>query len=177
DGFKGHLAIEPDTGIITDCALTKATGADNHEAAVGLELLDGEDSPVTVLADSAYGSGEFRAELAERGHTDRVKPAPVPRIIAGGFTVDDFTVDHAAGTATCPNGLARRSAAADGPLSARPALAARCGPAAPAAAPAKPFGSALTTRGHARPGGPLVPRIGWPNAVSIGLWSNGPSPG
>ena len=26
DGFKGHLAIEPDTGIITDCALTKANG-------------------------------------------------------------------------------------------------------------------------------------------------------
>jgi IS5 family transposase len=107
DGFKGHLAIEPDTGIITDCALTKANGTDNHEAAVGLELLDGEDSPVTVLADSAYGSGQFRAELAERGHTDRVKPAPVPRIIPGGFTVDDFTVDHSAGTATCPNGLTR----------------------------------------------------------------------
>ena len=53
DGFKGHLAIEPDTGIITDCALTGASGADNHEAAVGLELLAGEDSPVTVLADSA----------------------------------------------------------------------------------------------------------------------------
>jgi IS5 family transposase len=107
DGFKGHLAVEPDTGIITDCALTKATGADNHEAAVGLELLAGEDSPVTVLADSAYGSGQFRAELAERGHADRVKPAPVPRTIAGGFNVDDFTVDHAAGTATCPNGLTR----------------------------------------------------------------------
>jgi IS5 family transposase len=107
DGFKGHLAVEPDTGIITDCALTKATGADNHEAAVGLELLAGEDSPVTVFADSAYGSGQFRAELAERGHADRVKPAPVPRIIAGGFSVDDFTVDHAAGTATCPNGLTR----------------------------------------------------------------------
>ena len=36
DGFKAHLAVEPDTGIITDCALTKANGADNHEAAVGL---------------------------------------------------------------------------------------------------------------------------------------------
>ena len=107
DGFKGHLAIEPDTGIITDCALTKATGADNHEAAVGLELLAGEGSPVTVLADSAYGSGEFRDELAERGHTDRVKPAPVPRAIPGGFTVDDFTVDRHDRTATCPNGLTR----------------------------------------------------------------------
>jgi DDE family transposase/transposase-like protein DUF772 len=107
DGFKAHLAVEPDTGIITDCALTKATGPDNHEAVVGLGLLDGEDSPVTVLADSAYGSGEFSAELAGRGHTDRVKPAPVPRAIEGGFTVDDFTVDHAARTATCPNGLTR----------------------------------------------------------------------
>ena len=129
DGFKAHVAIEPDTGIIADCALTSATGPDNHEAAVGLGLLDNEDAPVTVLADSAYGSGEFRAELAERGHTDRVKPAPVPRSIAGGFTVDDFTVDHAAGTATCPNGLTRTiaragfavfgAACADCPLRAR----------------------------------------------------------
>ena len=107
DGFKGHLAVEPDTGIITDCALTNANGADNHEAAVGLELLAGEDAPVTVLADSAYGSGQFRAELAERGHTDRVKPAPARSAVPGGFTVDDFTVDHTAGTATCPNGLTR----------------------------------------------------------------------
>ena len=107
DGFKAHLAVEPDTGIITDCALTKASGADNREAVVGLALLEGEDSAVTVLADSAYGSGEFRAELAERGHVDRVKPAPVSSAVLGGFTQDDFTVDHAAGTATCPNGLTR----------------------------------------------------------------------
>ena len=83
DGFKAHLAVEPDTGIITDCALTKANGADNHEAAVGLQLLDDEDSPVTVLADSAYGTGEFRAELAERGHIDRVKPAPSTQVHPG----------------------------------------------------------------------------------------------
>ena len=108
DGFKAHLAVEPDTGIITDCTLTKATGPDNHEAAVGLGLLSGEAEPVTVLADSAYGTGEFRTELAEHGHIDRVKPAPVSRGNPGGFTVDDFTVDHAAGTATCPNGLTRK---------------------------------------------------------------------
>jgi hypothetical protein len=76
DGFKAHVAVEPDTGIITDCALTQASGADHHEAAVGLGLLGGEDTPVRVLADSAYGTGEFRAELAECGHIDRVKPAP-----------------------------------------------------------------------------------------------------
>lgn len=107
DGFKAHIAVEPDTGLITDCALTKATGADNHEAAVGSQLLDAEDAPVTVLADSAYGTGEFRAELAERGHTDRVKPAPTRAAVPGGFTVDDFTVDHTNRTATCPNGMTR----------------------------------------------------------------------
>lgn len=107
DGFKAHVAVEPDTGIITDCALTKASGTDNHEAVIGLGLLDGEDEPVTVLADSAYGSGELRAELTERGHTDRVKPAPARKFIPDGFTVDDFTVNHAEGTATCPNGLTR----------------------------------------------------------------------
>ncbi len=64
---------------------------------------------MTVLADSAYGSGEFRAELGGRGHTDRVKPAPSRESIpGGGLTVDDFTVDHAAGTATCPNGVTRK---------------------------------------------------------------------
>jgi hypothetical protein len=32
DGFKTHVAVEPDTGIITDYALTKAAGADIAEA-------------------------------------------------------------------------------------------------------------------------------------------------
>ncbi len=65
DGYKAHVAVEPDTGIITDCALTKANGAANHEATVGLQLLDLEDTAVRVLADSAYGAGDFRAALAE----------------------------------------------------------------------------------------------------------------
>jgi transposase len=112
DGFKAHLAIEPESGIITGCALTQASGlaADGQpvsEARTGLELLDSEDEPVTVLADSAYGSGEFRAELSDRGHTDRVKPAPTRAAVPGGFTVDDFTIDHTNRTATCPNGLTR----------------------------------------------------------------------
>ncbi len=47
DGFKAHVAVEPETGIITACTLTKATGADNHEAVVGLRLLDQEPQPVT----------------------------------------------------------------------------------------------------------------------------------
>ena len=107
DGFKAHIAVEPDTGIITDCALSKASGVGSGDAAVGIDLLASEIEPVTVLADSAYGSGELRAELAGAGHADRVKPAPLRSAVAGGFTVDHFTVDHSARTVTCPAGLIR----------------------------------------------------------------------
>ena len=58
DGFKAHLAIEPETGIITDCALRQASGAENHEAVVGLELLADEQPGLQVLGDSAYGPGQ-----------------------------------------------------------------------------------------------------------------------
>ena len=102
DGFKAHIAIEPDTGIITDCALTKASGADNHEAVVALALLDGEDTPVRVLGDSAYGTGATRAALADARHTTIIKPNPLRAPVPGGFTTDDFVIDFDARTVTCP---------------------------------------------------------------------------
>jgi hypothetical protein len=108
DGFKAHLAVEPDTGIITDCTLTKASGAASSDAAIGPTLLAEESAPVQVLADSAYGSGDARAALREAGHDAVIKPIPLRSAIESGFTIDDFTLDEFAGTATCPNGLTRR---------------------------------------------------------------------
>jgi IS5 family transposase len=102
DGFKAHIAIEPDTGIITDCSLTKASGTDNHEAVVATDLLAGEDQPVRVLGDSAYGTGEARAELDAAGHVAVIKPFPLRTPVPGGFTSDDFTIDFDARTVTCP---------------------------------------------------------------------------
>jgi len=107
DGFKAHIAIEPDTGLITDCQLTKAAGPASGDAAVGPTLLAGEPAPVQVLADSAYGSGQARADLADAGHTAVIKPIPLRSAVPGGFTLDDFTIDHTARTATCPNGITR----------------------------------------------------------------------
>jgi hypothetical protein len=107
DGYKAHVAIEPDTGIITDCALTKASGTGSGDAAVGIDLLAGEREPVTVLADSAYGSGELRGELVAGGHIDLVKPAPTRSAVPDGFTVDDFVVDHTNRVAICPAGITR----------------------------------------------------------------------
>jgi IS5 family transposase len=104
DGFKAHVAIEPDTGIITDCALRQASGADNHEAVVGLELLAGEDAGLEVLGDSAYGTAEARVALADAGHSAVIKPFPLRTVIESGFSRDDFLVDEAAGTVTCPAG-------------------------------------------------------------------------
>jgi IS5 family transposase len=107
DGFKAHLAIEPDTGIITDCALTKAAGADTHDAVVGLGLLDDEPEPVTVLGDSAYGTGDARAALAEAKHSAVIKPGPLRPPVPGGFTLDDFTINPAGTNVTCPAGHTR----------------------------------------------------------------------
>jgi IS5 family transposase len=99
DGFKAHLAVEPETGIITACALTPANAADGP---TGVSLLDGEQRGLQVLADSAYGSGELRVELRRRRHRAAIKAIPLRPAIPGGFDRDDFIIDHRARTATCP---------------------------------------------------------------------------
>jgi Transposase DDE domain/Transposase domain (DUF772) len=116
DGYKGHVAVEPDTGLFTAGELTEAAGAENHEALVGLALLDNDidDHPdgLEVLGDTAYGTGDARAALAEAGHTAIIKPAPLRPAVTDGFTIDDFTVNEHAATVTCPNGLTRPITAA-----------------------------------------------------------------
>jgi hypothetical protein len=108
DGYKAHVKVEPDTGLITGCALTPAAGAEHSDAAVGIELLAEEPDPVEVLGDSAYGTGELLAAAVAGGHTAIIKPWPLRPAVDGGFTLDEFTVDEAAGTVTCPNGLTAR---------------------------------------------------------------------
>jgi IS5 family transposase len=104
DGFKAHVSFEPEAGLFTAVALTRGSGAGNHEAAVAGDLLGGEDGELTILGDSAYGTGELRERLQADGHTLVIKPPPRRPAIPGGFTTDDFTVDSEAGTVTCPAG-------------------------------------------------------------------------
>jgi hypothetical protein len=122
DGYRAHVAAEPETGIITDEELTQATGPDNADPAVAERFLaaeaaratlDGEqasDTPTSGLewyGDSAYGSGDLRQAIADAGHAAVIKPKPLQAAVVGGFTVDDFTVDQAGGTVTCPNAITR----------------------------------------------------------------------
>ena len=39
DGFRGHIAAEPSTGLITDCELTKASGEQGSDATVGEKMI------------------------------------------------------------------------------------------------------------------------------------------
>jgi IS5 family transposase len=101
DGYKAHLAVEPETGLITAAALTPASTPDG---ATGVALLEGESPGLQVLADGAYGSGETLAALGAAGHERAIKPHPTSSAIPGGFHRDDFIVDEDADTVTCPQG-------------------------------------------------------------------------
>ena len=137
DGYRAHVAAEPETGIITDEKLTRASGEDNSDPAVAAEFLaaghasrdkDGRDAavgdtgpgpaeppgeadgrrPVSWYADSAYGTGELRDAIRQAGDTAVIKPRPLQPAVEGGFTLDDFTVNEDDRTVTCPNGVTRR---------------------------------------------------------------------
>jgi hypothetical protein len=71
---------------------------------------DGVTRPggLTWYGDSAYGTGEPREAIEQAGHRAVITPKPVQPAVAGGFTMDDFTVDEQAGTVTCPAGQIRR---------------------------------------------------------------------
>jgi Transposase DDE domain/Transposase domain (DUF772) len=150
DGYKAHVVVEPDTGIITDTRLTPAAGAYNSDAAIGVELLlpdqPGTDQPGTdqpdgrdgsgweVLADSAYATGDALAAITRAGHTPIIKPWPLRPAVEGGFTLDDFPVteptDDQPGSVRCPNGhtrpLSRTRTATFGALCRDCPLRARC---------------------------------------------------
>ena len=113
DGYRAHVAADPQTGIITDEKLTKAAGQKNSDPAVAAEFLahetaghDGGGGRLAWYGDSAYGTGDLRDAVEKAGHRAVIKPKPVQPAIPGGFTLDDFTVNDDQ-TLTCPAGHTR----------------------------------------------------------------------
>ena len=136
DGFRGHVAAEPETGLITDCEMTMAAGAGSSDAENGVKMAcrdrfggtaagPGDDTAagaepgtgpgaepeqgeeLEVYGDSAYGSGEARAAYRDAGHDTVIKPKPLQPAVPGGFTLDDFAINEDQGTVTCPAGVTR----------------------------------------------------------------------
>ena len=74
DGYKAHIAIEPETGLITAAAITPANAGDGP---AGVALLADEKPGLQVLADAAYAGGETRRVPAQRPTrtSDQTEPA------------------------------------------------------------------------------------------------------
>jgi hypothetical protein len=130
DGFKGHVAIDPDSEIITQTTVTPANAGD---ASVAEELLNDVFSPpdstieaarpddieskteselgdesktetkIIVFGDAAYGTGEFLNRLDEQKITSRCK-TQFPTAPGGLFSKSRFEINLEQGTVTCPDG-------------------------------------------------------------------------
>jgi hypothetical protein len=112
DGYKGHIAIDPDTEIIT---ATRATAGNSGDAEVAEDLLTdilpaeaeaeaGNEDAAAIYGDAAYGAGELLARLDNAGIHNGLKVQP-PSRVTGHFPKDHFDIDLAARTVTCPAGI------------------------------------------------------------------------
>jgi hypothetical protein len=105
DGYKAHVAVDPDSEIITAAEVSAATSGDAVVAPTLLgDLAPGEGdqgAQAVVYGDSAYGTGAHLAWLDRQRLTPMVK-TQVPTAPGGRFTKDQFRVDLQAGTVTCP---------------------------------------------------------------------------
>ena len=135
DGYKGHIAIDPDTEIVTATAVGPANAGD--ASAVG-ELLatelaareanEPEQEPLTVYGDAAYGTGALIESLEAAGAKLRLKVA-VPTAPAGRFPKTAFAIDLEHRTVSCPAGRTvalGRTGASFGRACANCPLADRC---------------------------------------------------
>jgi transposase len=128
DGYKGHVAVDPDSELITATTVTAGNVGDGQavDALLADELANAEvpsaekapptgcepspatpAEPLSVYGDSAYGAGSVldTLEHADAEIMCKVQPPVAP---AGRFAKDAFQIDLEAGTVTCP---ARQTAA------------------------------------------------------------------
>jgi Transposase domain (DUF772)/Transposase DDE domain len=140
DGYKGHLAAEPETGLVTECALTAATVADGP---IGVQLLADEAPGLEVLGDTHYGPGQTRAALRAAGHTQTIKPIPLQSAVPGGSPSTTSALTSTPAWPGAQLAILRRSPARARPASPATASAAHCASAAP---PPSMAGSSTSTR-------------------------------
>jgi hypothetical protein len=117
DGYKGHASVDPDSELVM---ATAATAGNVGDATLAPKLLaelidqvqgdppaasdpdDGPPSPQpAAYGDSAYGTGPLLASLHAASIDPFVK-VQAPVAPKGHFTKEQFHIDLAAGTVTCP---------------------------------------------------------------------------
>jgi len=123
DGFKGHVALDPDTEIITATVVSPGNAGDASVAEELIaDLLEGsnaagagaggddegeppapEEERACVYGDAAYGTGELQSRLEGAGIDSKLKTQP-PVGKNGLFAKDRFRIDLETDTVTCPTG-------------------------------------------------------------------------
>ena len=67
DGFRGHVAAEPGTGLITDCEMTMATGPGSTDAENGVKMASRDRfRPAPAAAAGGSAAGDTAAEPREQ---------------------------------------------------------------------------------------------------------------
>jgi len=127
DGYKGHIAVDPDSEIITAVDVTAGNVGDGSVAKVLLadvlpstendevqdavhataEVQDAAHAtaadPVEVFGDASYGTADVVETLEQAGIEPNVKVQP-PSAREGMYSQDAFTIDVTANTVGCPAG-------------------------------------------------------------------------
>jgi hypothetical protein len=111
DGCKGHIAVDPDSEIIT---ARQVSAGNTGDAGPAPDLISDLTSPpagdpdtesggdAALDGDSGYGAGEVLEHLHTAGIDAKTKVQP-PVAPGGKFTKDRFAIGLTAGTVTCPN--------------------------------------------------------------------------
>jgi len=136
DGYKGHIAEDPDSEIITD---TKVTAGNASDGSVAEDLIadllntdtehtdtdtdtdtdadaDADADEPTVYGDAAYGTGEFQQRLDDARIDSKCRTQP-PAKPKDRYGKDRFHIDLGTDTVTCPNAVTvtiRRGVYGDG---------------------------------------------------------------
>lgn len=111
DGYKGHIAVDAESEIIT---ATEVTAGNVGDASVAEALLadvlapgpaapPGEDKS-EVFGDASYGTADLVEKLESAGVEPTVKVQP-PTARAGLFSQDEFEIDTKAAEVRCPAGV------------------------------------------------------------------------
>jgi hypothetical protein len=132
DGYKGHVAVDPDSELITATTVTAGNVGDGQAvetlladelvepdasdpsedelaAAAAEQPSDGrstiaaEEEPLAVYGDSAYGAGSVLDTL-ERADAEIICKVQPPNAPGGRFAKDAFGIDLTGATVTCPAG-------------------------------------------------------------------------
>src|SRR5206468_11705854 len=114
-GYKGHVAIDPDSEIVTATGVTPGNSGDAEAAedlladvlpgtGTGEGTQAGTPPAPAVYGDAAYGAGELLERVENAGLHSGIKVQPPPAV-KGHFPKDRFAIDLGAKTVTCPAGI------------------------------------------------------------------------